>query len=427
MTRYTQRAVRTLVVTPTLPPGTTPPAGVHARLRLFVRAAARVASPVHILHFVPAAMVDDELVADNDAASRFWGVPVHVHLCARAERRPSRWNEYGAGILSISGQVDYAPFCGPSQVRCLQQWLEQGPEVLIAHRLSSMAVTLSGGGPLPPTLFDLDDLEHKVVLRRLTRNPGWPSERLRLLQVPALIAAEWRAARRSRRTFVCSARDAQHLRRLGFGPSVSVLPNAVAMPDVPSPTGDEPSVLMLGTYAYAPNVEAADRLISNIWPLIRRKVPDARLIIAGAAPERLKSYSAHPEGVEFTGFVSDLDGLYRRAQVVCAPILNGGGTRMKLIEAAGYRKAIVSTAAGVEGLDFVPGREIEIHETDPALAESCVRLLGNTHLRNGLGEAARNRAEGLYDATAVESRIEGDIRALCSGPISKHYSQARSI
>ena len=89
--------------------------------------------------------------------------------------------------------------------------------------------------------------------------------------------------------------------------------------------------------------DALDARGRDVWPLIRKACPEARLIIAGNKPERIPSFASHPPGVEFTGFVEDLGQLYQRVGIVCCSILSGGGTRLKILEAAAYGKAIVST------------------------------------------------------------------------------------
>ncbi len=108
----------------------------------------------------------------------------------------------------------------------------------------------------------------------------------------------------------------------------------------------------------SPHIEAAERLVTRIFPLVKRKLPEARLLIAGKASDSLPSRRTTPENVEYLGYVPDLDGLYANTRIVCCPMLNGGGTRIKLIEAAAYARPMVSTRIGAEGLDFENGREI---------------------------------------------------------------------
>ena len=367
-----------------------------------------------MLHYVPARLIAEYPDGStlSQLASRFWGVRVEVRLCARAERRETPWAHYGAGIFSMRYQPKFCQFCGPDQVACLEERLGAHPDVLLVHRLSSMGAVLGTRKTLPPTLFDLDDVEHRVLVRQAMARPIWPGQRLYLLQAPALVLAEWQGTRKARRTYVCSELDERHLRRIGFGRSVRTLPNAVPMPEETYVGGEEATILFLGTYLYDPNAEAVERLITRIWPLVRREIPDARLVVAGQSPERIPSYQQQPDGVSFPGFVPDLSALYRQCQVVCCPLFNGGGTRVKLLEAAGYGKAMVSTAIGVEGLHFEDPGEILVRDDDDGLAEGCVRLLNDRNLREQLGLAARKRALALYDARAIEERIEGDIRSL---------------
>src|SRR5262249_58268080 len=87
------------------------------------------------------------------------------------------------------------------------------------------------------------------------------------------------------------------------------------------------------------------------------------------------SYKSAPKNVEFTGLVGDLEALYRRTRLVCCPLRNGGGTRLKLIEAAGYGKAMVSTTVGAEGLSFADEKENLIPDDGTRISEACVPLL----------------------------------------------------
>lgn len=120
--------------------------------------------------------------------------------------------------------------------------------------------------------------------------------------------------------------------------------------------------MLIGAYHHRPSVEAAERLITAIWPLIRSRVAEARLIIAGSSPGLISAFHSRPSDVEFAGPVEDLDALYRRSRVACCPISNGGGTRVKLIEAAAHARPMVSTSIGAEGLSFRDGSDFLIRE-----------------------------------------------------------------
>jgi glycosyltransferase involved in cell wall biosynthesis len=191
----------------------------------------------------------------------------------------------------------------------------------------------------------------------------------------------------------------------GMGSNVAVGPNGVDVANREPSVSPEKTILFLGNYTYPPNAEAAERLISQIWPLIRQQVGTARLIIAGDYPELIPAYASSPPSVEFTGLVHDLEALYARSRVICCPIVNGGGTRVKLLEAAAYAKPIVATTVGAEGLSFENELEILIRNIDSEIAQACCRLLTDDALSLRLGTSAYQKACSHYELGHIRKNI----------------------
>jgi glycosyltransferase involved in cell wall biosynthesis len=144
--------------------------------------------------------------------------------------------------------------------------------------------------------------------------------------------------------------------------------------------------------------------------LINRELPNATLIIAGDPPERIPSYGSGIRGVSFTGFVKDLNSLYGQSRVVCAPILSGGGTRVKILEAAAYGKPIVATCIGVEGIQMQDGKEIFLRDDPKSFAEACIHLLNDHALCDRVGMAARSAATRKYDQSKIKLMIQEIIK-----------------
>jgi glycosyltransferase involved in cell wall biosynthesis len=262
---------------------------------------------------------------------------------------------------------------------------------------------------VPPVFFDLDDIEHKAFVRNLRQPPFWHSKFLQYLKVPSLLWLERRAIALAQKTFVCSETDRGYLVKLFRQLSVVTIPNAIELP----PMHESPAnsvFLFLGTYKHLPNIAAVEFLVNKIWPGVKRKLPDAKLIIAGKNPENIKSYREKHAGVEYRGFVEDLDKLYRETHVVCCPVQSGSGTRIKIIEAAAYGKPIVSTSLGAEGLDFEDGSEILIRDDCDSFAESCVAMANNMPLCEKIGKAAREKAKRLYGKSNVMTSIQNEIQ-----------------
>jgi glycosyltransferase involved in cell wall biosynthesis len=257
-----------------------------------------------------------------------------------------------------------------------------------------------------PVAFDLDDVEHVAMRRRLLARGVPPDKRLKLLQLGALLRAQRRALSLARVTLVCSEPDRLLLERRFGASSVRVLPNSVPIPVSVAPPAMPHNLLFVGSFEYAPNVVAAEFLVAEVWPLVLRAVPDARLRIVGHRADRIARHATPPPGVEFTGFVPYLAAEYERAAVVCCPIHTGSGTRVKIIEAAAHARAVVSTPLGAEGLDFRDGTEIRIAQGAPELAAACIELLAQPALAWRIGLAARQRARSCYERTAVTQQFE---------------------
>lgn len=383
------------------------PTGAYARLRMFMKAISRLSTSIDYVAFRSAK--DVEAYSDperlNAAQTALWDTPVNMRLVPVHQRPESFWNHYGAGLLAAAEQPHFYRYAGPEQVKAVQNSMDRAPDLVFVQGLASMNAVRRAQRRPKRLFFDLDDIQHRVRLRSALQPPLRPGSLGYLAQVPALWAAERRAASMSAATFVCSESDRAYLRRLGIGTRVEVVPNALPVPSKAQALVPEPSLMFLGGYAHQPNRDAAERLVTRIWPAVRATMPAARLIIAGHGPEQIPSFQARPPGVEFTGFVPDLDEVYTRSRVVVCPLLVGGGTRVKLVEAALQGKPIVSTRVGAEGLDLRNEHELLLRDDDAAFAAACISLLRDDHQAQALGSAARQRAASLYDARHIEDNI----------------------
>lgn len=97
------------------------------------------------------------------------------------------------------------------------------------------------------------------------------------------------------------------------------------------------------------NRRGVEEFCSKVWPLVLERVPDARFRLAGTV---CNAYSGEHANVEALGVVPDLEEEYQRAAVLVNPVDLGTGLKIKTMEALAKGKALVSTEAGVEGLEF---------------------------------------------------------------------------
>jgi glycosyltransferase involved in cell wall biosynthesis len=119
--------------------------------------------------------------------------------------------------------------------------------------------------------------------------------------------------------------------------------------------------------------------------------------------QRVKMNLNQP-GVEVEGFVADVRPAYRRAAVVVAPLVASAGTNIKILEALAMGKAIVSTPAGVNGLDLTPGEDFVLVKTAAEMAQAIESLLEDRGRRNRIEAAARRRVERDYGWDGIARR-----------------------
>ncbi|HEU5022248.1 MAG TPA: glycosyltransferase, partial [Bryobacteraceae bacterium] len=164
-----------------------------------------------------------------------------------------------------------------------------------------------------------------------------------------------------------SARDTEAVTGAAM---VECLPNGVDCERF-APDGSEPEprrLLLVGSFAHVPNLLALEFFLKEVWP---RLGPGYTLhVIGGARHEYYLDYFrnrvaldlAQPN-IELEGFVADVRGAYRRAAIVLAPLTASAGTNIKVLEAMAMGKALVSTPAGVNGLDLAPGQDFALAQT----------------------------------------------------------------
>jgi len=178
-------------------------------------------------------------------------------------------------------------------------------------------------------------------------------------------------------------------------------------------------LLFIGSFAHLPNVMALDFFLQEAWPALEEM---AELhVIAGQRHEYyLQRYADRVRldldrpGIVLDGFVSDVRGAYGKAAIVIAPLVASAGTNIKIMEAMAMKKAIVSTPAGINGLDLRDGHDVLVAETGAGMAAAIRRLIEQPEERRRLEENARRSAEEEYGWDRI-GRTQSELyRALVS-------------
>lgn len=390
--------MRVLVVSPVVPYEGIPHAG-GLYLQRHLRAVSRYAE-VHLI--APATAENRQAVAANEAGA--WHVSlVSSSLLGRPLLRPLR---KAANFVTIALPPWHFRGGLESAIR------EAEPFDVLELQWQEYAALAATGREVCPDAAAVG-VVHDVISQKLARDrsrSGSRTDRLRAVLTGELNRRiERRTVGALDRVVVFSEKDAGLLRAAIPAMEPVVLPPPLAQrtttPHVGS-TERAPRVVFVGAMNRRPNLDGARWLLKMVWPLVRKGVPDARLIIAGGgASTSFTEEVSSDAGVTVTGYVEDLEGIYDDASVVVVPLLSGAGLKFKVAEAMLAGRAVVSTTVGAEG--YPQDRGIFWAVTDDAreFADEVVRALRCTAAADDLGAKARAFANERFDASGYDRAV----------------------
>ncbi len=230
--------------------------------------------------------------------------------------------------------------------------------------------------------------------------------------------------------FAVSVDDARALVAAGVDRDrVHLLPNVPdpALLDLPSLSfaGTEPEIMYFGTLSWQPNIDGLERLITRILPLVRERIPDVKLTVAGRdAPRRLIQLAERSPSVEYVGPLDDAEPLYQRARVFAEVTQTGGGTRLKILNALARGLPTVASVAAAQGLDILAGDHVLLARDDDALAEAIVLLLTDEDRWRIVSQNGRALVRGKYVAEVAFQSLDS-ILAEDRPPPTEHSGGGR--
>ncbi|WP_369132384.1 glycosyltransferase [Modestobacter sp. I12A-02662] len=245
-------------------------------------------------------------------------------------------------------------------------------------------------------VVDMHNVESQLM-RRMADTASGPRKLVFSAEARALRAAERRVSDVDVVAVVSEA-DRQTLAGVVDHPRVVVVPNAwdeVA----PLPPAEAPVASLVALMSWGPNVDAATWFTKEVWPRVTARVPGAHLQLVGRDPAERVRRLAGPD-VEVTGTVDDLAPWYAKTRVCLAPLLAGGGSRLKILEALAAGRPVVATRIGVEGLEDLIGRGVVAEDDPERMAAAVAELLSDPERAAALGRegAAAVAADHSWDA-----------------------------
>jgi polysaccharide biosynthesis protein PslH len=206
----------------------------------------------------------------------------------------------------------------------------------------------------------------------------------------------------------CSDLDCARLRAVAPSAHVVAVPNGVDAEyfrpiDCHSKV---PSLIFVGSLNWYPNVDAVLFLLREVWPIAKARQPHLRLDIVGSAPpQSVSSLAAGLKDVRVHGFVDDVRPLMDAATLYVCPIRDGGGTKLKLLDAFAMEKCVIAHPIACEGIDVTPGVNVQLAESAENFADAIDRLVSDSAARLNMGHAARSLVLKQYAFSQIGRQL----------------------
>lgn len=191
------------------------------------------------------------------------------------------------------------------------------------------------------------------------------------------------------------------------GIETTIVPNGVDTSFfTPRPDPEGRTLLFCGGLGWYPNRQAIQHFFDRIWPKLVRRIPDVEIFVVGRTPPTwLRRLTASDPRIHAPGFVEDVRPYFRRATAYVCPIRDGGGTRLKILDALAMGLPVIATPFACSGLTLEDNKEVLLAEKADDFVSRIEEVLSNTSLRKRLATAGRKAVENKYSWTTIGASL----------------------
>jgi len=328
----------------------------------------------------------------------------NLHLIGYALIPPLDKSQFLSELMS-----QYISIISPSFYKKLRILLDNVDIVQIEHPYPAISAFIVMKLLRRKPLIVLDSHNVDFMATRSKLGKSFFISLITLMILPYIFLYEKFATSKSHLILCVSREDSISLSRLYKIPSekIVIIPNGIDLerfekaPLISTLKGKK-IIFFHGLYSWYPNLEAAKLIIDYIAP----KVPEGIFLLAGSyLPQPLIERIRRMKNVKYLGYLRNLESWIKSSRVCIAPILRGGGTRLKILEYAAAGKPIVATFKAVEGL----GMKNKIHglfykEVNEEFIEGVRSVLNGDRLTEELGKNAYSLAKE-YDWKVIGERL----------------------
>ncbi len=173
------------------------------------------------------------------------------------------------------------------------------------------------------------------------------------------------------------------------------------------------SIIMVSGMNWFPNRDAVIYMCDAIWPALSHAYPNISWTVVGSSPpQRLLDLAQLDKRVKVTGFVDDVRPYLAKAQVYLCPMRDGGGSRLKILDALAMGKPIVATTMAYEGISVTPDLNVLVADTPDDFVRQIGRLFDDRDLRSTLADEARRFVMEHYSWSVIGDHLGDNYRRM---------------
>jgi glycosyltransferase involved in cell wall biosynthesis len=169
---------------------------------------------------------------------------------------------------------------------------------------------------------------------------------------------------------------------------------------------EPPKFLFVGSFAHGPNRSAAKFLVDKVWPRVAQYTKSGQLILAGRGSRAfIRALGSRNPRIQALGFVEDLGPIYRECRLFVAPLTEGGGIKIKILEAMARGIPVVTTPIGAEGIVDSDEEAITIATPDATFSETMIQALNSPEDIRQQAKRARRIIEERFSWSAITEML----------------------
>lgn len=392
--------------------------GVLQRSYHLVRELAR-AHQVYLLAFVQRKIIKDLLGDVEEGLQR-----AREHLneyCARVEFLPipsdgSPSARAGLAVRSLAGSHPYTiRWLRSDLARSVAMDWNAAIDFDVVHFDTLSLAPYRGIFSRRVKSLDHHNIESDMMLRR-AKIEKHPAKRLYFWQEGLRLRRyERRVCPQFDLNITCSDLDSERLKTVAPEVVVTEVPNGVDTEYFrPREEPERPfSLVFAGNLSWYPNAAAMLFFAERVWPALKSQLPEVTMdVVGGNPPPALSALAARDRNFRVHGFVPDVRPYVAAAALYVCPIMDGGGTKLKILDALAMAKPIVAHPIACEGIAVRDGHEVVFAREPGEFVNSIATLLASPQRRARMSASARSLAQSSYSYTFIGRKLVAELEKL---------------